>query len=565
MKKNINKKPLIGIIGGNGKIGNWFKNFFESQGLKVLISDIDTELTNIELAKSADIVMVSVPIKVTQKVIEEIRHFVRKDALLCDNTSLKSASVAAMKKAKSGVLGIHPLFGPQILYLERQKIVFCRVKDNQWVFFLKNLFIKNNAKIIEVSPEEHDYQMAIIQALIHFSNIGVARTIYNQKINFNSSFFTPTFRLQSLIIGRMLAQDPKLYADIEMENPYFKKILLEFEKEIKGLAEDVRKKDTKKFSKKFEEVSSYLADFKRIAEIKSTEVLRIVDHQPIKIKNKEKIPVFDFIRKKKIGFLGPAGTFSHQAALSVFPRNSNLISFLTIHEVFKNINDNKIDFGIVPAENTISGIIPETNNALFDYPLKTTGSFNFQIKHYLLGMAKKKEEIEIIRSKQQVFSQCQKWLRDNLPKVKHEETTSTTAPILENKGRNIGFIASEIAGKIYKLNVLAEDIEDNKENFTKFYLISKELDRNMQKKLKANKTLLLLSVYDRVGILRDILDIFAKNNLNLTSLQSIPSHSKPWDYLFFLEVVVFYPSAKVKKVLKDLEKYCPVVRVLGVS
>jgi len=560
-----NNKPLIGIIGGKGKMGNWFKIFFESQGLEVLVSDIKTDLTNIELAEKADIVMVSVPIITTQKVIEEVRGFVRKDALLCDISSLKSAPVAAMKKAKSGVLGIHPLFGPLVLYLEGQKIVFCRVKDNQWVNFLKNLFLKNNAKIIEVSPEEHDYQMAIIQALTHFANIGLARTLYDQKVSLNSSFFTPVFRLQSLIIGRILAQNPQLYADIEMENPYFKKILEEFQKEIKSLGEDIKRKDNKKFAKKFEEVSSYLSDFRRVAEIKSSEVLRVVEHQPIKIKSKKKLPVFDFISKKKIGFLGPIATFSHQAALGVFPEKSNFIPFTTIQEVFKKVNDNEVDFGIVPAENTTSGIISETINSLIDYPLKATGSFNLPVHHCLLGRVNNMEELEIVKSNQQAFIQCKNWLRKNLPKAKQEATSSTTAPIMENGNKNIGFIASEIAGKIYNLNILAKDIEDNKENFTKFYVISKEFEKSMQRRLKANRTLILLSIYDRVGILRDILDVFAKNNLNLTSLQSIPSYSRPWDYLFFMEVDVFYPSAEVKKVLKDLEKYCPVIRVLGIS
>ena len=120
MKK---EKPLIGIIGGKGRLGNWFKGFFENQGLKVLVAGKDD--SNKALASKADIVIISVPIDITVKVIEEVRDFIKKDALLTDFTSLKTESCQAMKKAKSGTLGMHPLFGPLAADLENQTIVFC--------------------------------------------------------------------------------------------------------------------------------------------------------------------------------------------------------------------------------------------------------------------------------------------------------------------------------------------------------------------------------------------------------------------------------------------------------
>jgi len=556
-----NKKPLIGIIGGKGKMGSWFKGFFENQGFKVLISDIGTSLTNIDVAKKADIVIISVPIRETVKVIKEIRNFVRKRALLCDITSLKVKSIEAMKKAKSGVLGMHPLFGPLVQNLEGQKIVFCKVKNNQRVDFLKKNFIKNNAEIIEISPKDHDKEMAIVQALIHFVNIALARTLHSQKTTSEYLFLTPIFRLQSLIIGRILGQNSQLSAEIELENPYFKKVLIEFEKEIKDLAKDVKNKNFGNFIEKIKKTSLCLNEFKEVAREKSTEVLRIIDKQPIKAKKVSKISSRKIL---KIGFLGPEGTFSYQAAINLFVK-SKIIEFPTIKKIFEGINNQKINLGIVPAENFIGGIIRETINCLIEYPLKVTGSFNLPIHHCLLGRVKNKKEIKIIKTHQQALSQCRDWIEKNLPGVKLETTSSTTAPILETKDKAIGFIASESAAKVYQLKVLAKDIEDSKNNFTKFYLVSSDINKAIQEKLKAKKTLILFAAYNRVGVLRDILDVFAKNNLNLTFLHSIPSRLRPWDYFFFSEVDVLYPCLRIKRVIKEVKKYCPMIRIIGVN
>ena len=563
MTKIIKTKPLIGIIGGNGKMGNWFKSFFENMSFNVLISDRDTKLSNIELAKKADIVIVSVPIKETIKVIKEIRDQIRKDALLCDITSLKTEQVKAMQKGRSGALGIHPLFSPLAQTLKGQNIVFCKIKDNHWVNFLRKIFINQGANITEVSAKEHDLQMAVVQALTHFVNISLARTIHSQKIVPKSLFLTPVFKLQSLIIGRILSQNPMLYADIEIENPYFKEILIDFNKQVHSLSKDVINKNSKSFIKKFKQTYLYSEGFKEIAQIKTTEILRMIDSQPIKtITVKKKI---DPKKQIKIGFLGPSGTFSHQAAMQIFSRNSKFIPLPTIKEIFEQVHNQEIDLGVVPAENTIGGIVSETINCLINYPLKVSGSLNVSIHHCLLARTKNKRDIKVVKSHPQALCQCKNWLEKNLPKIKIETASSTTSPILKTTSKSIGFVCSKTAAKVYNLNILAKNIEGNKDNFTKFYLISPDINKEFQRQLKSKKTLILFAIYDRTGVLRDILNVFAEKNLNLTCLHSVPSLLQPWDYFFFLEVDVSYPCLKIKKALKELEKYCSIIRVLGVS
>jgi len=535
-------------------------------GLKVIISDINTSLTNIELAKKADIVMVAVPIRKAVEVIKEIRSAVKKSALLCDITSLKTEPLQAMAKAASAVLGTHPLFGPLFQDMKGQKIVFCPIqgKSNQWVEFLEKIFIDNGAQIIVMSPREHDGQMAIVQALTHFVNINLAETFFSQKFNPNSSFLTPVFRLQSLIIGRVLSMGAQLCADIEMENPYFPKVLARFEQQIKSSAKDIANKNRKSFIEKIEKVSSVLDDFIKISQSKSTQILRLVDNQPIKIK---KASTASRLQQPgaKIGFLGPRGTFSHQAALDLFTNAHKLIPFNAIREIFEAVNNQTIDLGVVPAENTLGGIVPETINSLIDYPLKVSGSFSLDIHHCLLARTKNKNDLRIIKTHKQAFLQCEKFLRENLPKVKTELSLSTTSAINGTKNNHTGFIAPLAAAAAYGLNVLAKNIEDAQDNVTKFYIIANALRKPIQRKLGNSKTLLLLAVYNRVGVLKDILQAFADNGLNLSSLHSVPSKLQPWDYFFFIEVDNHYQSSAIKKTLQDIAKYCTVAREIGVG
>ena len=366
-------------------------------------------------------------------------------------------------------------------------------------------------------------------------------------------------------MGRILGQNPELYAAIEIENPYFKKVLNDFKKQVNSLAEDIDNKDYKKFVKKFEQTSLYLDGFRKVAQTKSTEVLRMIDKQPIKTTAIETKKMADWGGKFKIGFLGPKGTFSHHAAIKAFSQKPEFVPTRTITEIFEKVNSKEVDVGIVPIENTIGGLVSETINCLINYPLKTSGSLNISVHQCLLARTNDKEKIKIIKSHPQALAQCKDWLEKNLPQATTEVSTSTTAPILNTIDEKVGFLAPEVAAEVYGLNILAKNIESTADNITKFHLILPDIDEALQKKLQAEKTLVLFAIYDRVGVLRDILDVFVKNNLNLTSLHSIPSHLRAWDYFFFLEVDAFYPSEVIKNVLKEMEQYCPTIRVLGVS
>ena len=154
MKKS--KNPTVGIIGGTHGLGNWFKIFFEKNKYNVLVSGRKTKLTNAELAKKSDIVIISVPINATCKAIKNILPHLKDDSLLMDFTSLKKEPIEEMKKAKKtvGVIGLHPMFGPLVTSIKDQCIAVCPVRKNKLWSSIKNLFEKNMANLIYINPAE---------------------------------------------------------------------------------------------------------------------------------------------------------------------------------------------------------------------------------------------------------------------------------------------------------------------------------------------------------------------------------------------------------------------------
>ena len=201
MGKNI--KPTVGIVGGTHGIGNWFKIFFEKNNYNVLISGRKTKLTNTALAEQSDIVIISVPIAVTIEVIKEIIPHLKDNSLLMDFTSLKKEPIEEMKKAKKtiGVIGLHPMFGPLVKDIKGQYIGICPKRENKLWKQIKELFEKNKANLIYIEPNEHDRQMALIQALVHFINLAYVKTLLQSNIDIKGRFSTPIFRFQTMICG----------------------------------------------------------------------------------------------------------------------------------------------------------------------------------------------------------------------------------------------------------------------------------------------------------------------------------------------------------------------------
>lgn len=214
----------IGIIGGTGMMGGWFRHFFGAAGYTVLISGRRTPLTYQQCIEQSDAVIINVPIKHTVDVIQAVGGFFRPGQLITDNTSIKTQPVAAMLEAvPSGVevLGMHTVFGPAVESLQGQNVIFTRTPaSGDLAAEFESLFYKYGAKITHTTPEYHDQQMAFHQNLEHFTKIVLAQVLQRQfgEPTEMDSYSSPNSRTSLITMGRILNADPDLYSEIQAYN-----------------------------------------------------------------------------------------------------------------------------------------------------------------------------------------------------------------------------------------------------------------------------------------------------------------------------------------------------------
>lgn len=249
-------------------MGAFFADFFRKQGFGVLISDIGTKLSNKELAEKSDIVLFSVPIHLTEKIINSVIPYVRKDQLLLDCTSLKMMPVSAMMKSPAQVIGLHPMFRPTSLGFKKQTVVMCAARASAKTHrTVKKWFVKNGARVVLMTPEKHDELMSVIQVLVHFHTIVLGNTFRKLGVPIEKTLkvASPIYRLEMDMIGRIFSQNPLLYAAIEMFNPQTEKVTRTLLEETENLAKIVLRKDLKNFEISFSKTSKFLGKFKEEA------------------------------------------------------------------------------------------------------------------------------------------------------------------------------------------------------------------------------------------------------------------------------------------------------------
>jgi chorismate mutase/prephenate dehydratase len=264
-------------------------------------------------------------------------------------------------------------------------------------------------------------------------------------------------------------------------------------------------------------------------------------------------------RPLRIAYLGPQATFTHLAALKRFGSQVQYVASDSITDVFVSVEKGASDYGVVPIENSIEGAVTHTLDMFMDSDLRICSQVILDISHNLLARCPRKA-IKKVYSIAQVFGQCRIWLQENLPKVEKIEVSSTTrAAQIASKEKQSACIASALAAQVYKLKVLAPDIEDSSCNVTRFLVIGKA-DVPVT---GHDKTSIMFSIRDRVGALHDMLVPFKKYKINLTKIESRPSKKKAWDYYFFIDLQGHHAQEHVKKALGELEKHCNFFKILG--
>jgi chorismate mutase / prephenate dehydratase len=265
------------------------------------------------------------------------------------------------------------------------------------------------------------------------------------------------------------------------------------------------------------------------------------------------------VHQPRIALLGPLYSYSHLAAIHRFGRCVEFIPVGTISAVFEEVNSGHAEFGLVPIENSTDGRIADTLDMFTRAPARICGQIEMRIHHTLLAKCAR-SEVKEIYSRPQALSQCRNWLAKHLPSARTIEVTSTsTAAHLAGEKPGAAAIASLQAGVEYGLNVLAENIEDNPHNTTRFAVIGGQVPERTGN----DRTAILFQVAHRPGALAEAMNIFKRRKLNLTWIESFPSPGTDREYLFFAEMEAHQSDVRFRRAMDLLKKKALRLEILG--
>lgn len=263
----------------------------------------------------------------------------------------------------------------------------------------------------------------------------------------------------------------------------------------------------------------------------------------------------------KVAFLGPEGTFTQEAALKHFGDSAISVPMAAIDEVFRDVLAGSCNYGVVPVENSTEGVISHTLDSFMDSSLKICGEVELRIhQNLLIGPNTNKDNITRVYSHAQSLAQCRQWLNSNLPNVERVAVSSNAEAAKRVQGEwNSAAIAGDMSCRLYGLEKLNDKIEDNPDNSTRFLIIG----RQEVPPSGDDRTSIVVSVQNKTGALHDLLEPFRRNNVDMTRLESRPSRSSKWSYVFFIDFVGHIDDESVAAVLKELSADVADLKVLG--
>jgi chorismate mutase / prephenate dehydrogenase len=252
------------IVGGAGAMGRVLGDMFRALGHRVDIADLGGGRSAEDMTEDADVVVISVPIAVTEQVIRKVGPRLRPDALLMDVTSIKSAPMAAMlASTRASVVGTHPMFGPGSSSLIGQRVVVCRGRGDAWHTWVVDSLRARGLTITEAKPDEHDRAMALVQVLTHFQTQVFGLALARSGIPLDSSrrFTSPAYLMELYVAARHFAQAADLYGPIEMRNPATAEVTAQFQRAAAEIAEILAAHDQRRFEAMFQEVRAFFGAF----------------------------------------------------------------------------------------------------------------------------------------------------------------------------------------------------------------------------------------------------------------------------------------------------------------
>jgi prephenate dehydratase len=274
----------------------------------------------------------------------------------------------------------------------------------------------------------------------------------------------------------------------------------------------------------------------------------------------------------KIGYQGVSGAYSEMAA-DEFVRNekiknAKIIGLSDFDSIFSKVENKELDFGVVPVENSLAGSIHKNFDLLGRHNLKVIGEVYVHVNHQLLVLpGTKKEDVKEIYSHYQALAQCEhniKKLYPNAKAVEYFDTAGSAEFVKKEKDKSKASIASVKAGKVYSLKVLQKDFQDDKSNYTRFLVISRNYAKFTNHKPKDYfKTSIIFAGGNVTGFLFKALGCFSLRDINLSKIESRPVPKSPWQYYFYLDFGGKYDDEVIVNALNNLREIANEVKVLG--
>lgn len=261
-----------------------------------------------------------------------------------------------------------------------------------------------------------------------------------------------------------------------------------------------------------------------------------------------------------VAYLGPSGTFSEIATLQYFGHSISKKPCISIDEVFRTVSNEEIKYGVVPVENSSEGPVSRTLDLLLETTLYINAELSIPIHHHLLSHSSTTHGISIIRAHPQALAQCQHWLNHHYPHIERQAVSSTAeAARLAANDRHSAAIASEVAAQEYGLSILHSHIEDDQNNRTRFFVISKtEIKNNTNE-----QTSLILAVPNKPGAIYQLLAPLAEYGVSMCRIESRPARTGSWEYYFYIDIEGHQAEPKIAQALKKLQQQSTFYKCLG--
>lgn len=268
---------------------------------------------------------------------------------------------------------------------------------------------------------------------------------------------------------------------------------------------------------------------------------------------------FALERPPRVGYLGPNGSFSHEAAIAKFGTSVEYEPLADVRGVFDEMTRGHLDYGIVPIENKTGGSVLDALDAFIDHDVTICNEVHLAIHHNLLANCRL-EEIETVYSKPEVFTQCRRWLAETGfgERIQTAPSSSRAAEIAAASHRGAA-IGGALAAKLYELQVMFANIEDDPQNTTRFVVLGGDSARPTG----SDRTSVMFATAHRAGALVEVLLVFQRAGVNMTMITSRPSGKADAEYHFFVDMDGHADEEPMKKALAEARELCRPLRVLG--